>query len=79
MVGKPPKSNICLTEHTHQGSRKGFLINLISGLIAYCYLIKKPSLNLGIIDMMAVSMQLYVELMLIYVTIVYKLGNKSII
>ncbi|MHA1280848.1 MAG: IS982 family transposase, partial [Candidatus Helarchaeota archaeon] len=28
----------------------GFIVNLISGLIAYSYLPKKPSLNLEIVD-----------------------------
>ena len=42
--------NICQIEHTRHRSQEGFIVNLISGLIAYSYLPKKPSLNLEIID-----------------------------
>ncbi len=42
--------NICQIEHTRHRSQKGFIINLLSGLIVYSYLPKKPSLNLEIID-----------------------------
>jgi hypothetical protein len=42
--------NICQIEHTRHRSSEGFIVNLISGLIAYCYLPKKPSLNLEVID-----------------------------
>jgi len=42
--------NICQIEHTRHRSHEGFNINLLSGLIAYSYLPKKPSLNLEIID-----------------------------
>lgn len=38
--------NICQIEHTRHRSQEGFIVNVISGLIAYCYLPKKPSLNL---------------------------------
>ncbi|MEW5805084.1 MAG: transposase, partial [bacterium] len=38
--------NICQIEHTRHRSSANFLVNLISGLIAYTYLPKKPSLNL---------------------------------
>jgi hypothetical protein len=48
--------NICQIEHTRHRSQEGFIINLLSGLIAYSYLPKKPSLNLEIIDE---SMALY--------------------
>ncbi len=41
--------NICQIEHTRHRSQEGFIVNLISGLIAYSYLPKKPSLNLDII------------------------------
>ena len=37
---------ICHIEHTRHRSQEGFIINLLSGLIAYSYLPKKPSLNL---------------------------------
>ena len=42
--------NICQIEHTRHRSPEGFIVNLISGLIAYSYLPKKPSLNLKIVD-----------------------------
>ena len=42
--------NICQIEHTRHRSQEGFIVNLISGLIAYSYLPKKPSLNLEIVD-----------------------------
>jgi hypothetical protein len=38
--------NISQIEHTRHRSVLGFLSNLISGLIAYCFQEKKPSLNL---------------------------------
>ena len=42
--------NICQIEHTRHRSFENFLTNMISGLIAYSFLPKKPSLNLEIID-----------------------------
>lgn len=39
--------NICQIEHSRHRSPANFLINLLGGLIAYCHLPKKPSLNLG--------------------------------
>ena len=42
--------NNCQIEHTRHRSQTGFIFNVISGLIAYAYLPKKPSLNLEIID-----------------------------
>ncbi len=30
--------NICQIEHTRHGSQEGFIINLLSGIIAYSYL-----------------------------------------
>jgi hypothetical protein len=39
--------NICQVEHSRHRSPANFLINLLGGLIAYCQLPKKPSLNLG--------------------------------
>ena len=42
--------NICQIEHIRHRSQEGFIINLLSGLIVYSYLPKKPSLNLEIID-----------------------------
>lgn len=38
--------NICKIEHTRHRSVKGFLVNLIAGLTAYCFFPKKPSLNI---------------------------------
>lgn len=42
--------NICQIEHTRHRSFDNFLSNLLSGLIAYHFIPKKPSLNLEIID-----------------------------
>lgn len=42
--------NIYQIENTRLRSREGFIIKLLSGLIFYSYLPKKPSLNLKIID-----------------------------
>lgn len=38
--------NICKVEHSRHRSIKGFLVNLIAGLTAYCFFPKKPSLNI---------------------------------
>jgi hypothetical protein len=38
--------NICQIEHSRHRSPTNFLVNLLSGLIAYCQQPKKPSLNL---------------------------------
>lgn len=37
--------NICQIEHTRHRSFENFITNLLSGLIAYCFLPKKPSIN----------------------------------
>lgn len=42
--------NICQIEHTRHRSFENFLTNLLSGLIAYSFFPKKPSLNIEIID-----------------------------
>jgi hypothetical protein len=47
--------NICQIEHTRHRSIDNFISNLISGLIAYSFLPKKPSLNLEIIDGYAID------------------------
>ena len=46
--------NICQIEHTRHRSGINFLVNLISGLIAYTYQPKKPSLNLKVNDVAGV-------------------------
>ena len=38
--------NSCKIEHTRHRSIKGFLVNIIAGLTAYCFFPKKPSLNI---------------------------------
>ena len=38
--------NICSIEHTRHRSLGGFINNLVSGLCAYHFLPKKPSLNI---------------------------------
>lgn len=42
--------NICQVEHTRHRSFDNFITNLLSGLIAYSFFPKKPSLNIEIID-----------------------------
>jgi len=42
--------NMCQIEHTRHRSFDNFLTNLLSGLIAYSFFPKKPSLNIEIID-----------------------------
>lgn len=42
--------NICQVEHTRHRSFANFITNLLSGLIAYSFFPKKPSLKLEIID-----------------------------
>lgn len=42
--------NQCQIEHTRHRSFENFITNLLSGLIAYSFFDKKPSLNLDIID-----------------------------
>lgn len=42
-------------EHTRHRSIGNFLVNLVSGLIAYCHQAKKPSLNLTNHQMQALS------------------------
>ncbi len=46
----PDGSQVCQIEHTRHRSFDNFLSNLLSGLIAYSFFPKKPSLNLEIID-----------------------------
>jgi len=47
--------NIGQIEYTRHRSFKGLIANLISGLIAYNLLHKKPSLNIEIIDNSAIE------------------------
>jgi hypothetical protein len=42
--------NLCQIEHTRHRTMANFITNLLSGLIAYSFLPKKPSLNIEIID-----------------------------
>lgn len=42
--------NICKIEHTRHRSVKGFLVNIIAALTAYCFFPKKPSLNITPIE-----------------------------
>ena len=48
--------NICQIEHSRHRCVDNFVSNLISGLIAYSFFPKKPSMNLDIIDSQAVAM-----------------------
>ena len=49
--------NICQIEHTRHRSFENFTTNLLSGLIAYSFFEKKPSINLqeDIIDMKRIA------------------------
>jgi hypothetical protein len=47
--------NICQIEHTRHCSFVNFIANMISALLAYNLLPKKPSLNLDIVDLSAVQ------------------------
>lgn len=47
--------NMCQIEHTRHRSFENFLCNLISGLIAYSFLPKKPSLNIDVVDNKAIA------------------------
>ena len=49
--------NICQIEHTRHRSFENFTTNLLSGLIAYSFFDKKPSINLqeDIIDMKRIA------------------------
>lgn len=47
--------NVCQIEHTRHRSVNNFVVNLISGLLAYNLMPKKPSLNLEIIDNVALD------------------------
>jgi hypothetical protein len=42
--------NMCQVEHTRHRGFNNFITNLLSGLIAYSFFPKKPSLNIEIID-----------------------------
>lgn len=39
--------NICQIEHSRNRSRCNFVVNLVAGLCAYCFLPKKPSIYTG--------------------------------
>lgn len=47
------KKNICQVEHARHRSFDNFVTNLLSGLIAYSFFDKKPSINLqeNIVDL----------------------------
>ena len=57
--------NICQIEHNRHRNFENFLTNLLSGLIAYSFLPKKPTLRMDeIIDQTEVSTFAYIELTL---------------
>jgi hypothetical protein len=51
--------NICCIEHSRHRSPKGFLINLVSALVAYHFLPKKPSLNIQPNEMTSAQLLLH--------------------
>lgn len=42
--------NICQIEHARHRSVGNFITNLVSGMIAYNFMPKKPTMNIEIID-----------------------------
>lgn len=42
--------NLCQIEHSRHRSMANFVVNLLSGLIAYCFMPIKPTLNLKIVN-----------------------------
>jgi hypothetical protein len=48
--------NICQIEHTRHRCFENFIANMVSALIAYNFLPKKPSLNLEIVDIQNIKM-----------------------
>jgi hypothetical protein len=49
--------NICQIEHTRHRCFPNFIGNMVSGLIAYNFLPKKPSLNLEIVDIQDIKIE----------------------
>ncbi len=47
-TGNDQLKNICQIEHTRHRSLDNFITNLLSGILAYQFLDKKPTLNLEI-------------------------------
>ena len=48
-------NNICQIEHTIHRCFENFIANMVSALIAYNFLPKKPSLNLEIVDIQNIN------------------------
>jgi transposase len=46
--------NLCQIEHTRHRSPANFIVNLISGIVAYCLMPKKPSISLQSSDLLTV-------------------------
>ncbi len=46
-----PLKNISYIEHSRHRSMKGFMLNLLAGLVAYCLKENKPSLNLTNVEL----------------------------
>ena len=49
-IFEPELKNICQIEHTRHRSVDNFVTNLVSALIAYNFMPKKPQMNIEIID-----------------------------
>lgn len=39
--------NLCQVEHSRHRSHAGFMMNLLSGLVAYCWMPYKPSIHVN--------------------------------
>jgi hypothetical protein len=46
-----PLKTISYIEHSRHRSMKGFMLNLLAGLVAYCLKENKPSLNLTDVEL----------------------------
>ncbi len=46
--------NLCQIEHTRHRSPANFIVNLISGIVAYCLMPKKPAISLQSSDLLTV-------------------------
>ena len=55
--------NVCQMEHSRHRSGRNFVVNLMSGLAAYSFLPKKPSIHTGT---MAFAQDIFIELTLFY-------------
>ena len=48
--------NISQVEHSRHRSERGFMLNVVSGVMAYCLKTQKPRIKLAITDLEAMTM-----------------------